>query len=98
MKLTDSANQLADQRFPLKQTGTNSLCRSEYRRIAPIDYTVVIAWEALSCGLFVKEIDADLLDLLHLSYGYKILGTPEDSCLREGETIIVKMRVTEVTL
>lgn len=57
---------------------------------------MVIAWEALSCGLFVKEIDADLLDLLHLSYGYKILGSADDSYMSDGEVIIIKMRVTEV--
>jgi len=78
------------RRPAIQNTGNNSTTP------VAVDLAVVFAWEALSSTLFVKEIDSSLFQLLHLSYGYKILSTDLDSHVTEGDSITSKIHITEI--
>eukprot|EP01114_Cavostelium_apophysatum_P006579 TRINITY_DN1795_c0_g1_i2.p1 TRINITY_DN1795_c0_g1~~TRINITY_DN1795_c0_g1_i2.p1 ORF type:complete len:3793 (+),score=1033.24 TRINITY_DN1795_c0_g1_i2:910-11379(+) len=74
-----------------------TIIKSAGSKYAPVDFAVVVAWEALSCGLFAKEVDASLFNLLHLSYGYEVLRTPQNPypVISEGDVIKTNMKITE---
>lgn len=63
------------------------------RVIAPIDFHIWLSWEPLMKTLFPSFVDADLFNLLHLSYGYKMLSPIP---LREDDVATSEVTVTEV--
>jgi fatty acid synthase subunit alpha len=63
------------------------------RAIAPIDFHIWLSWEPLMKALFPSFVDADLFNLLHLSYGYKLLSQVP---LREDDIATTEVTVTEV--
>ncbi|KAL4789031.1 acyl transferase domain-containing protein [Aspergillus venezuelensis] len=64
--------------------------------IVPLDYTVVIAWTALTKPLLVAGLEADLIKLLHQSISMK--RVPGTSPLRSGDVVRTSSRITERTI
>ncbi|RKF59344.1 Fatty acid synthase subunit beta [Erysiphe neolycopersici] len=44
---------------------------------APMDFAIVVGWKAITKPIFLKEIDGDLLKLVHLSNGFRMLPGAE---------------------
>ncbi|KAL7423454.1 hypothetical protein Q5752_001034 [Cryptotrichosporon argae] len=59
---------------------------------APMDYAIVLGWESIMKTIFPSAIDGDLVNLVHLSNGFRMLGAP----LRAGESATTEARVTSV--
>ena len=66
---------------------------------ASVDFTTVASWQPLIKSLFAREIQGNLLRLVHLSHKYKLLGPATSrQTLAEGETIASEVRVASVTI
>ncbi|KAI2791873.1 Fatty acid synthase subunit beta [Penicillium oxalicum] len=64
--------------------------------LAPLDFGVVIGWEALMKPLFSRELDVDLLTLVHLTNGFRI---PEDAePIQAGYALETKSRIKAITI
>lgn len=50
------------------------------RRQAPMDFAIVIGWKAVIKAIFPRHIDGDLLKLVHLSNGFRMLPGAEALC------------------
>ncbi|PGH20055.1 hypothetical protein AJ80_03705 [Polytolypa hystricis UAMH7299] len=62
---------------------------------APLDFGVVVGWEALMKPLFSVELDVDLLKLVHLSNGFRILS--DSAPIQAGDILETKSRIMAVT-
>lgn len=73
--------------------------RSDRKLLAPMDYAIVVGWRVIIKAIFPETVDGDLLKLVHLSNGYKMI--PGAKPLEEGDNIsthaIVKSVVNQPT-
>jgi fatty acid synthase subunit beta len=66
---------------------------------ASVDFTTVASWQPLIKSLFAREIQGNLLRLVHLSHKYKMLGTgAARQTLAEGERIDSVVEVASVLI
>jgi fatty acid synthase subunit beta len=63
---------------------------------APLDFGVVIGWEALMKPLFSRELDVDLLTLVHLTNGFRIPADAEP--IQAGYALETKSRIQAITI
>ncbi|KAJ6023715.1 Acyl transferase/acyl hydrolase/lysophospholipase [Penicillium herquei] len=63
---------------------------------APLDFGVVIGWEALMKPLFSRELDVDLLTLVHLTNGFRIPADAEP--IQAGYALSTKSRIQAITI
>jgi malonyl CoA-acyl carrier protein transacylase/acyl dehydratase len=63
---------------------------------APMDYAIVVGWQAIIKALFSKEIDGDLLQLVHLSNGFKLYDN--QSLLQVGDVVETRATVSSVKI
>lgn len=52
---------------------------------APMDFAIVVGWKAIIKAIFPKVIDGDLLKLVHMSNGYRLLDNSE--LLKVGDVV-----------
>ncbi|KAF9311477.1 3-oxoacyl-[acyl-carrier-protein] synthase [Podila horticola] len=52
---------------------------------APMDFAIVVGWKSIIKAIFPKSIDGDLLKLVHLSNGFRMLDGAES--LKEGDIV-----------
>jgi len=60
----------------------------------PMDFAIVTGWQAIMKAIFPSVIDGDLLKLVHLSNGFKVV--PGSRPLKAGDTCRAEARVTAV--
>ncbi|CCG83263.1 putative Fatty acid synthase beta subunit [Taphrina deformans PYCC 5710] len=65
------------------------------KRQAPMDFAIVVGWKAVIKAIFPKAIDGDLLKLVHLSNGFRLL--PGCSPLCEGDEVETSAQINAVT-
>ncbi|TIC66451.1 hypothetical protein E3Q02_01872 [Wallemia mellicola] len=61
---------------------------------APMDFAIVTGWQAIMKAIFPKEIDGDLLKLVHLSNGFKLVSGARpiavgDVCSAEAKIVSI---------
>ncbi|KAI9439787.1 fatty acid synthase [Lactarius indigo] len=61
---------------------------------APMDFAIVTGWQAIMKAIFPATIDGDLLKLVHLSNGFKIV--PGAKPLKAGDVCRAEAKVTAV--
>ncbi|KAG8968299.1 3-oxoacyl-[acyl-carrier-protein] synthase [Tulasnella sp. 419] len=61
---------------------------------APMDFAIVTGWQAIMKAIFPKEIDGDLLKLVHLSNGFKMV--PGASALKDGDVCRAEAKIVSV--
>ena len=61
---------------------------------APMDFAIVVGWKAITKPIFPREIDGDLLKLVHLSNGFRML--PGASPLKKGDVLDTTAQVNAV--
>ncbi len=61
---------------------------------APMDYAIVTGWQAIMKAIFPSAIDGDLLKLVHLSNGFKMI--PGSKLLKAGDVCRAEARVVAV--
>ena len=64
--------------------------------IAPLDISIVIAWEALMKPLLCRVVDCDLLQLLHRSNQFRYVNGAEP--LRIGDALESSSRIRSITI
>ncbi|EEB08935.2 fatty acid synthase beta subunit Fas1 [Schizosaccharomyces japonicus yFS275] len=67
--------------------------RGNAKRTAPMDFAIVVGWQAITKAIFPKTIDGDLLRLVHLSNAFRMLG---ETPLREGDKVKTSAVITAV--
>jgi len=61
---------------------------------APMDFAIVTGWQAIMKAIFPSSIDGDLLKLVHLSNGFKVV--PGSRPLKAGDICRAEARVVAV--
>lgn len=61
---------------------------------APMDFAIVVGWKAIMKAIFPKAIDGDLLRLVHLSNGFRMLPGAEP--LKKGDVVDTKAQINSV--
>ncbi|KAF3939761.1 hypothetical protein ABW19_dt0209468 [Dactylella cylindrospora] len=61
---------------------------------APMDFAIVVGWKAIIKAIFPKAIDGDLLKLVHLSNGFRMLPGAEP--LQKGDTVTTTAQINAV--
>ena len=62
--------------------------------LAPMDFAIVIGWKAIIKAIFPKSVDGDLLKLVHLSNGYKMITGAAP--LKKGDVVSTKAEIKAV--
>lgn len=68
--------------------------RSGKQLLAPMDFAIVVGWKAIIKAIFPRQIDGDLLRLVHLSNSFRVLGS--EYPLRVGEEVTTRAHVKAV--
>lgn len=61
---------------------------------APMDFAIVIGWKAIINAIFPKTVDGDLLKLVHLSNGYRMI--PGAKLLKHGDVVSTRAEIKSV--
>lgn len=61
---------------------------------APMDFAIVVGWKAITKPIFPRKIDGDLLKLVHLSNGFRMI--PGASPLKKGDVLDTSAEVNAV--
>lgn len=61
---------------------------------APMDFAIVVGWKAITKPIFPRTIDGDLLKLVHLSNGFRML--PGAQPLKEGDEVETTAQINSV--
>lgn len=62
--------------------------------LAPMDFAIVVGWKAITKPIFPREIDGDLLKLVHLSNGFRMLPGAEP--IKRGDVLDSTAQVNAV--
>ncbi|EER30789.1 fatty acid synthase beta subunit dehydratase [Candida tropicalis MYA-3404] len=62
--------------------------------LAPMDFAIVVGWKAIIKSIFPKTVDGDLLKLVHLSNGYKMV--PGAAPLQKDDVVSTKADIKAV--
>ncbi|RLV90824.1 Fatty acid synthase subunit beta [Spathaspora sp. JA1] len=62
--------------------------------LAPMDFAIVIGWRAIIKAIFPSTVDGDLLKLVHLSNGYKMI--PGAAPLKKDDVVSTKAQIKRV--
>lgn len=61
---------------------------------APMDFAIVVGWKAITKPIFPRKIDGDLLKLVHLSNGFRMMPGAEP--LKKGDTVKTTAQVNAI--
>ncbi|KOS21665.1 Fatty acid synthase subunit beta [Escovopsis weberi] len=61
---------------------------------APMDFAIVLGWKAITKPIFPRTIDSDLLKLVHLSNGFRMIPGAEP--LKKGDEVSTTAQVNAV--
>ncbi|OUM53448.1 hypothetical protein BVG19_g2729 [[Candida] boidinii] len=63
-------------------------------QLAPLDFAIVIGWKAIMKAIFPKDVDGDILRLVHLSNAYRMIPGAEP--LKVGDKVSTSAEITSV--
>jgi fatty acid synthase subunit beta len=75
-------------------TGEAFVDRPGKEVLAPMDFAIVVGWKAITKPIFPRSIDGDLLKLVHLSNGFRMLPGAEP--LKKGDEVETTAQVNAV--
>ncbi|GAB7357067.1 hypothetical protein MBLNU459_g7883t1 [Dothideomycetes sp. NU459] len=75
-------------------TGEAFVDRPGKEVFAPMDFAIVVGWKAITKPIFPRKIDGDLLKLVHLSNGFRMI--PGASPLKKGDILDTTAEVNAV--
>ena len=62
--------------------------------LAPMDFAIVVGWKAITKPIFPRTIDGDLLKLVHLSNGFRMIPGAEP--LKQGDVVHTTAQINAV--
>jgi fatty acid synthase subunit beta len=75
-------------------TGEAFVDRPGKEVFAPMDFAIVVGWKAITKPIFPRVIDGDLLQLVHLSNGFRMI--PGAAPLKKGDVLDTTAQVNAV--
>lgn len=93
-KATIVTQDVADFVHAVGNTGEAFVDRPGKEIFAPMDFAIVVGWKAITKPIFPRAIDGDLLKLVHLSNGFRMLPGAEP--LKVGDELHTSARINAV--
>ena len=93
-KATITAEAINDFVHAVGNTGEAFVDRPGKEVFAPMDFAIVVGWKAITKPIFPKTIDGDLLKLVHLSNGFRMLPGAEP--LKKGDEVETTAQINAV--
>ncbi|KAI9721034.1 MAG: beta subunit of fatty acid synthetase [Candelaria pacifica] len=93
-KATVTGHAIADFVHAVGNTGEAFVDRPGKEVLAPMDFAIVVGWKAITKPIFPKAIDGDLLKLVHLSNGFRMLPGAEP--LKKGDVVDTTAQINAV--
>ncbi|KAI9845579.1 MAG: beta subunit of fatty acid synthetase [Sclerophora amabilis] len=84
-RATVTSQAIQDFVHAVGNTGEAFVDRPGKEVLAPMDFAIVVGWKAITKPIFPKVIDGDLLKLVHLSNGFRMLPGAEP--LKKGDVV-----------
>ncbi|KAJ5819648.1 hypothetical protein N7474_005239 [Penicillium riverlandense] len=91
---TISSQAVADFVHAVGNTGEAFVDRPGKEVFAPMDFAIVAGWKAITKPIFPRTIDGDLLKLVHLSNGFKMV--PGAQPLKVGDVLDTTAQINAV--
>lgn len=85
---------IADFVHAVGNTGEAFVERPGKEVFAPMDFAIVIGWKAITKPIFPSSIDGDLLKLVHLSNGFRMVPGAEP--LKKGDVLDTTAQINAV--
>lgn len=76
-EITVSGQDISEFTHAVGNTCEAFIPRAGKKTLAPMDFAIVIGWKAIMKAIFPKTVDGDLLKLVHLSNGYRMIPGAE---------------------
>lgn len=84
-EVTISGKDIAEFTHAIGNTCEAFVPRAGKQTLAPMDFAIVIGWKAIMKAIFPATVDGDLLRLVHLSNGYRMIPGAEP--LKMGDKV-----------
>ena len=85
---------IADFVHAVGNTGEAFVDRPGKEVLAPMDFAIVVGWKAITKPIFPRSIDGDLLKLVHLSNGFRMV--PGADPLKKGDVLNTSAQINSV--
>ncbi|KAI4160184.1 MAG: hypothetical protein LQ342_005973 [Letrouitia transgressa] len=85
---------IADFVHAVGNTGEAFVERPGKEIFAPMDFAIVVGWKAITKPIFPRAIDGDLLKLVHLSNGFRMVPGAEP--LKKGDVLDTTAQINAV--
>jgi fatty acid synthase subunit beta len=93
-KATITKQGIADFVYAVGNTGDAFVDRPGKEVFAPMDFAIVVGWKAITKAIFPRTIDGDLLKLVHLSNGFRMIPGAEP--LKAGDEVETTSQINAV--
>jgi fatty acid synthase subunit beta len=93
-KATITSEAINDFVHAVGNTGEAFVDRPGKEVFAPMDFAIVVGWKAITKPIFPRNIDGDLLKLVHLSNGFRMLPGAEP--LKKGDEVETTAQINAV--
>ncbi|KAL9100120.1 MAG: hypothetical protein Q9163_004463 [Psora crenata] len=93
-RATVTSKAIADFVHAVGNTGEAFVDRPGKEVLAPMDFAIVVGWKAITKPIFPRSINGDLLKLVHLSNGFRML--PGTEPLKKGDTVETTAQINAV--
>ena len=85
---------IADFVHAVGNTGEAFVERPGKEVLAPMDFAIVVGWKAITKPIFPRAIDGDLLKLVHLSNGFRMVPGAEP--LKKGDVVSTTAQINSI--
>lgn len=93
-RATVTSRAIADFVHAVGNTGEAFVERPGKEVFAPMDFAIVVGWKAITKPIFPRAIDGDLLKLVHLSNGFRMV--PGAQPLKKGDILETTAQINAV--
>jgi fatty acid synthase subunit beta len=93
-KATITSDAINDFVHAVGNTGEAFVDRPGKEVFAPMDFAIVVGWKAITKPIFPRTIDGDLLKLVHLSNGFRMIPGAEP--LKKGDEVETTAQINAV--
>lgn len=93
-KTTVTTQAIADFVHAVGNTGEAFVDRPGNEIFAPMDFAIVAGWKAITKPIFPRAIDGDLLKLVHLSNGFRMVPGAEP--LKAGDVLDTTAQINSI--
>ncbi|EGV63242.1 beta subunit of fatty acid synthetase [Yamadazyma tenuis] len=93
-EITINAQDISEFTHAIGNKSEAFVSRNGKESYAPMDFAIVIGWKAIINAIFPRTVDGDLLKLVHLSNGYKMI--PGAKLLKNGDKVASKAEIKSV--